>query len=345
MKMSKAKNLNSIPVNGKRRSLADEIPLSTPYKIDIFPIYGCNFKCSYCIHSKPEIISGGYICTDKVLSFDLLKKFVEDAKHFDDKIRAIHFAGYGEPLLHPDIAPMVKLITDRGIADVVDIVTNGSLLNAKLSTELLDSGLDKLRISLQGLDSDAYKRVSDINLDFENFKNNIREFKEIRDRGNYNTQIYIKILDSVLDVHSEEEFYEMFSPLCDYIAVEHLAPLVNEIQYENIFDKKEFNTNVKGNKSDELQVCPWPFYSMMINPDGDVLPCCNHYKPIVLGNIKDESIVNIWNSQCLKDFQKQQLLCQRSLNEVCRNCNTIKYQSFPEDNLDGNTSKILSRLM
>ena len=343
--MSKVKNLNSIPVNGLRGKLADDIPLLTPYKIDIFPIYACNFKCSYCIHSMPEIIRGGNICTNKMLFLDLLKKFVEDAKHFEDKIRAIHFAGYGEPLLHPDIAHMVKLITDGGIADVVDIVTNGSLLNTKLSTELLNSGLDKLRISLQGLDSDAYKRVSDINLDFEKFKNNIREFKEMRDRGNYSTQIYIKILDSVLDRHSEKDFYEMFSPLCDYIAVEHLAPLVNEIQYEDIFDKKEFTTNVKGNKIDELKVCPWPFYSTMINPDGDVLPCCNYYKPIILGNIRNESIVDIWNSQCLKDFQKQQLLYQRNLNSVCRNCNNIKYLSFPEDNLDGDTGKILNKLM
>lgn len=280
-----------------------------------------------------------------MLSLDLLKKFVEDAKYFEDKIRAIHFAGYGEPLLHPDIAPMVKLITDGGIADVVDIVTNGALLNTKLSTELLNSGLGKLRISLQGLDSDAYKRVSDINLDFEKFKNNIREFKEMRDRGNYSTQIYIKILDSVLDRHSEEDFYEMFSPLCDYIAVEHLAPLVNEIQYENIFDKKEFNTNVKGNKIADLQVCPWPFYSVLINPDGDVLPCCNHYKPIMLGNIKSESIVNIWNSQCLKEFQKQQLLYKRSSNDVCRSCSNTKYQFFPEDNLDGDVDKILRKLI
>lgn len=275
----------------------------------------------------------------------MVEKFVNDAKKFDDKIRVIHFAGYGEPLLHPEIAQMVKTVVDGEVSDVVDIVTNGSVLNTELSKNLLASGLGKLRISLQGLDSDTYQKVSGVNLDFEEFKNNIREFREIRDKGNYNTKIYIKILDSVLGNYSEEDFYAMFSPMCDYIAVEHLIPLINEIPYEDIFQKREFDTNVKGNKHEEMKVCPWPFYSMMINPDGDVLPCCNYYKPIVLGNIKEESVVNIWQSQRLKNFQKQQLLYKRSQYDVCRQCNNITYQSFSEDNLDETAEQILSRFV
>lgn len=67
--MAQAKNLNSIPVNGTRGKLADMVPLSTPYKIDIFPIYACNFKCSYCIHSVPseERTGGTYVLAGQFL--------------------------------------------------------------------------------------------------------------------------------------------------------------------------------------------------------------------------------------------------------------------------------------
>lgn len=335
-----AKNINAIPVNGKRSNLANSIPLSTPYKIDIFPIYACNFRCGYCIHSVP-MNSRGDICNNKIMPLDMIRDLTK--VKFTEKIKVIHFAGYGEPLLHPDIVEMVKIVVDSSIANVVDIVTNGALLSRDLSKKLMEAGLGKLRISLQGLDREMYKRVSDVDLDFEQFKKNIYEFKEMRDKYNYQTEIYIKILDSVLGNYSEEDFYEKFSPLCDYIAIEHLEPLVDEISYEDKFNKTKFDTNVKGNKVNSLKVCPCPFYSMMINPDGDVLPCCNHYKPIVLGNICEDSIVDIWNSDKLKEFQKQQLMYSRGGVDVCYRCNTIKYQSFPEDNIDDYAPEILKR--
>jgi len=36
---------------GKRNKLKDALPLDTPYMVQFFPIYACNFKCGYCIHS------------------------------------------------------------------------------------------------------------------------------------------------------------------------------------------------------------------------------------------------------------------------------------------------------
>ncbi len=45
-----ARRIDGQAVNGRRRRLAEVIPLDTPYAIAMFPIYACNFKCSYCIH-------------------------------------------------------------------------------------------------------------------------------------------------------------------------------------------------------------------------------------------------------------------------------------------------------
>ena len=343
--MSIAKILNSLPVSGKRHSLAEMIPLSTPLSVQLFPIYACNFKCKYCFQAIPYD-NRGEVCNNTTMSLETFKKFVEDAKKFGDKIKAIHFAGYGEPLLHPDIDKMIKILVDSDVAEVVDIITNASLLNKTLSRKLLEAGLGKLRISLQGLDSKAYKEVSDVEIDFSKFKQNIKDFKEMRDRYNYKTEIYIKILDAALGDYTEREFYETFSPMCDYIAVEHLSPLVSDLKYEDMFSsKKEFNDSVRGDKRAELKVCPWPFYMFLINPDGDVSPCCNHYKPIVLGNINKDSIVDVWNSAILKTFQKQQLLNNRNVYEACRTCNDIKYCFFPEDYIDDAAKEILNKFI
>lgn len=340
--MTNAKKINFIPVNGKRNKLSDVVPLKVPYTLDIFPIYACNFRCKYCIQSV-EIEKRGEISHKKIMDYELLCKLVDDAKMFGKKIKAVHFAGYGEPLLHPDIGKMVKYFVDNNVSDIVDIVSNGALLNPKISTELLDAGLNKLRVSLQGLDDKTYENTSGVKIDFKKIIHNITQFKQLRDKGNYKTKIYVKIIDFALDKHTEEEFYELFSPICDLISVEHLAPLVNEIKYDELI-KKSYNTNLKGNEVQFLKVCPRPFYSMMINPDGDVSPCCNHYKPIILGNIKTDSIVNIWKSKIMKNFQSQQLMFKKNNFLACKNCENISYQSFPEDNLDNYSDEILNRL-
>jgi len=48
---------------GKRNKLKDALPLDTPYMVQFFPIYACNFKCGYCIHSVP--VSQRRYITDK----------------------------------------------------------------------------------------------------------------------------------------------------------------------------------------------------------------------------------------------------------------------------------------
>jgi len=65
--------------------------------------------------------------------------------------------GQGEPLINKDIPVMVKMAKDAEIAERVEIISNGSLLDKTMSDRLIEAGLDTLRISLQGLNSKNIK--------------------------------------------------------------------------------------------------------------------------------------------------------------------------------------------
>lgn len=273
------------------------------------------------------------------MDFSLYRKFIDDLAEFPAQLKVLHFAGLGEPLLHPRIADMVRYAKEKKIAQTVDIVSNGTLLKDGLEDELMRAGLDKIRISLQGLNSAMYKDMSDVDVDFPAFKERLHTL--YKKRGDM--KIYIKIMDVSLKEYGEEDFYEAFKNLADAVAVEHLCPLVDEISYEENFGEEEFIYTMNGNRVKNAKICPQPFYSLQINPDGDMLPCCTIEKPIVIGNCKERSVLDIWNGKVLQAFRKMQLEKKKDENSVCRKCMQYKYGMFPEDYLDDDAEQILLR--
>ena len=148
--MISVKKLDSVKTPGGERSLLGEkLPLEMPYLIQIFPVYACNFKCGYCLHSLDRKLHG-YISEETLMPLERFKKIVDDIKLSGVKIKMLRFAAIGEPLLHPQISEMVEYANKAGIAESIDIVTNGALLTKELSAKLIEAGLSKLRISLEG---------------------------------------------------------------------------------------------------------------------------------------------------------------------------------------------------
>jgi len=92
----KAKDISSQAPGGKRTKLADVIPLDTPFVVQIFPVYACNFKCCYCIFSIDKS-KRGFISDKIVMDFDLYKKCIDEIALFPNKVKVLRFVGIGEP--------------------------------------------------------------------------------------------------------------------------------------------------------------------------------------------------------------------------------------------------------
>lgn len=345
-----ARRIDGQAVNGERRRLAEVIPLDTPYAITMFPIYACNFKCSYCIHSI-DVKQRPHVVDKVVMDMGLYKKIIDDLQAFripsteetihnsppPEVLKALHFAGLGEPLMHPDIVEMVRYAKEQRAARVVDIVTNGALLTENLIDGLVAAGLDRIRISLQGLNANMYRDMSDVDIDFDRFRSMLRYF--YRHRGN--TKIYMKIMDVSLKSRSEKEFLDLFADCADDIAVEKLCPLVDDIDYEGDFAQEEFIYTMNGNLVKNAKVCPQPFYTLQINPAGECIPCCTIERPIAVGNCNDQSLKEIWNGPILHMFRRKQLERKKDEFPVCKHCMQYKYGMFPEDILDEDAARIL----
>lgn len=335
----KAKRIDGKTPGGKRTKLSDVIPLDTPYIIQIFPVYACNFRCNYCIHSV-NVEKRGFISEKVFIDFEIYKKCIDDLCQFPRKIKMLRFAGTGEPLLHKDIAKMIKYAVDKDISDSIEIVTNGSLLTKEIADKLIEANLSKLRISIQGINSIKYKETIGLEFNFDKFIDNLTYFYNKKN----NTKVYIKIIDCALEKNEQKQFFDIFGDICDEIAIEHLLPAVSQIDY-SVVSKEETKLTQNGLILKNYEVCPQPFYLMQVNPEGNIVPCCAMETTAVLGNCKEESMYNIWNGEKYKNFRKNQLTKQKNNYSVCRKCKQYVYAMFPEDVLDNDSEKILEKLI
>jgi radical SAM protein with 4Fe4S-binding SPASM domain len=332
----KAKDISGQAPGGKRTKLAEELPLDTPFVVQIFPVYACNFKCNYCIFSVDQA-KRGFISDKIVMDFDLYKKCIDDILLFPNKVKVLRFVGIGEPLLHKKIANMVEYAVSKDVANIVEILTNASVLIPEMSDSLISAGLSRLVVSVQGTTKEKYRDVCGANIDFENFIENLRYFFNNKN----NTQVYIKIVDSALDGKNDgQRFYDIFGDVCDTMAIEHTVPIHSGINYENVLKDKDMSITQFGLPVSEVKICPQPFFTLQINPDGKVVPCYSWEYPGIMGDCNKQSVCGIWNNKQYQRFRRKMLDGVENVCEVCADCNIIKYRLFPEDDLKNDAERL-----
>lgn len=321
-----------------RTVLADVIPLATPFMVQIFPVYACNFSCNYCLHSVPKS-QRNFVSGTSLLNFELYKKSIDDLKSFPQKLKMLRFAGTGEPLLHPKISEMVAYARDAEITESLEIVTNGSLLTPEFSDKLINAGLNWLRVSIQGVADEQYKTVSAVEQSVDKLVENLTYFFN----NKKNTKVYIKTIDIALSETDREQFNRLFEPISDILAIENLTPATEHIDYTKI-SSKDLTATQDGVAVSNAEVCSQPFYMMQINPDGYVVPCCAMETATVLGDVSKERLLDIWHGKKLNEFQCLMLKKEKFKNNTCANCENYRYGMFEEDILDNHLENLLLKL-
>lgn len=332
----KARDISGQAPGGSRTRLAAVLPLATPFVVQVFPVYACNFRCGYCIFSV-ERSRRHFISDRPLLDLGLWRRCVDDMAGFPDRIKVLRFVGIGEPLLHRDIAAMVRCAAERGVAHTVEILTNGSLLTPAMSDALLAAGLTRLVVSLQGTSREKYRQVCGAEIDFAGLVENLRYFHAHKGGA----QMYLKIVDCALDGEEDRRrFYETFGDICDTIAVEHAVPIHRGVDFEAVLKRTDGGLTQFGLPVQEVQICPQPFFHMQINPDGKVVPCYSFEYPGIMGDCNEQSVREIWNGPRFQEFRRRMLDGAARAGATCASCSIIKYRLFPEDALNDDAERL-----
>ena len=324
----------------KRVPLAEQVPLDKPFAVRISPCCLCNLRCEFCAQAIPGM-QGKFSRegTGGMMEYSLFQKIIDDIAGAFGKIKQILLVGRGEPLLHPRIADMVAYAAERQVADRLEIVTNGVLLTHELSDKLIEAGLKRLRISVNGLCGEDYVKHCGRQVNFEQFVEQIQYFYSHKK----DTSLYIKIINyMVSEQEQRKRFYEIFEPICDIINVENLTDLHNGIDYQKIAgDSVALEGTQFTPQYVHTKICSQPFYILQVQEGGEVLPCCGPALPpkeLILGNVREMSLAEIWREKSLA-------LQRRLLDGVdgipfCEHCQDMPNRVLPEDVLDDATGRL-----
>ncbi len=307
-----------------RQPLQELIPLPAPFVVYIEPTNLCNFRCEFCPTGDKALL-------DRVgrpratLSMELFRKVVDDLKAFRRPLKLASLYKDGEPLLHKDFPEMALLLKQSGVAERIWTKTNGALLNPELNRRLV-AGLDMICISVEAVSGAGYRRIAHVDLDYQRFRDNVRDLFEHRGA----CEIYVKIADSGLSPDEVKRFYADFQPMASCVAVEKLMGWSNS-------GLKDFTLGTRPDTYDGLpftpkEVCAYPFYVMAINANGTVSVCGNDWShQTLVGDVNRNTLMEIWNGEPLRAFQRMMLTLERKRNPACADCYYLK---IAPDNLD-----------
>lgn len=316
-----------------RLRLEDHIPLDTPLHVFIDASSVCNFHCQFCPHGNG---AAAEIMPQTVMPVELAKKCIDDLTAFPQKVKRISFSAVGEPLVNHDLPEIVAYASQKDVAQCLGITTNASLLTPEMGRRLLDAGLTHFDISIYGLDPEKYQEFSGYSFSFERFVENITYFYSIKKDAN----VVIKISDAVCSSeHDQQRFYQIFSPICDKICIEHAVPFWHDLTSKT----KDDGRTIYGEPVTRKEVCPVPFFSIAVQANGIVTACCIDWKnQLPMGDARTQSLFSIWNGAKYKELYMRLLRDGNAGVTPCDHCHY--HELVAMDNIDPYRERLLEKL-
>jgi MoaA/NifB/PqqE/SkfB family radical SAM enzyme len=136
-------------------------------KLYIEPTDECNLGCRTCIRKTWSEPTGK-------MSQVVFSSLIKGLNAFPLPMKAV-FGGFGEPLFHPGIVDMVGSI--KAFGATVELITNGTLLTAEMTKDLINAGLDVLWVSLDGASPESYADIR-LGATFPRVIENVQTFRD-----------------------------------------------------------------------------------------------------------------------------------------------------------------------
>ena len=290
-------------VNNAKNLIVEDFPLH----LDIGITNVCNLECTFC--ARTVLVNENKFRESAHMSFELFKKIIDEATEIGTF--SVNLNLLNEPLTNPELVKMIKYAKMKGIVDV-HFHSHGGLLTEKKSLELIDSGLDKLLVSIDSSKKESYEKLRVLSK-FDSVISNLARFKEIRD-SRKSLHPLIKCLFIEFPGITQEEIQENLEfglKLADCVGFQEYIDPTNTIG-----EKKEYERDYQSSFA-----CQQPFTRLSIAEDGTVSPCClDHEFDLSVGNVKTKSITDLWKSKEMEMIRDKQKNGKFFEIPRCRNC-------------------------
>jgi len=288
------------------------IVLGNPYSLTTEPTNKCNLQCLECpTGNKSSTRTKGDI------DFENYKNIIDEVKNFVI-YQMIYFQG--EPFLNPDFFKLIKYADQNKI--ITSTSTNGHFLSEENCHKIIQSGLKKILISLDGTNQKTYEKYR-IGGDFEKVTKGIKTLLEVKKTTKSKFPfINLQFLVFKHNQHQIKEIKQLAKSLGvklelksaqveNFQANSELIPSIKKFsRYDNFFHIK----------SKLPSKCIRIWSTLVVSWEGKVVSCCfDKNLKHQFGNTRTQSVLDIWKSNEFNTFRKN-ILIHRKKILICSNC-------------------------
>ena len=293
------------------------IQWGVPFSIAIEPTTACNLRC-------PECPSGlrSFSRPTGSLREDFFRQTIDELYR---ELLMLIFYFQGEPYLNPAFLEMIRYAHQKGIYTITS--TNGHFLNDEQARKTVESGLDRIIISIDGTTQEvyeSYRKKGKLEVVLEGARNLVKWKKRLKRRTPH-------IIFQFLVVRpNEHQIPEVFQ-LAKNIGVDEVRLKTAQVyDYKNghpLIPQQEqyarYQRQADGTfkvKNELLNHCWKLWHSCVITWDGKIVPCCfDKDAQHRMGDLKKQSLRQIWEGKNYAAF-RQTLLKGRDQIDICTNC-------------------------
>lgn len=289
-----------------------------PVSISFEPTTSCNLRC-------PECPSGmrAFTRPTGMLKSNFFKETIDDIYR---DITYLIFYFQGEPFLNPEFLDMVRYASKKGIYTATS--TNAHYLTDQKAKETVESGLDRLIISIDGTTQEVYEQYrigGRLDKVLEGARNIVKWKKELKSTTPF---VFFQFLVVKPNEHQLDEIRRIGKEVgVDQVRFKTAQVYDYEQDPHKLIPSIDKFSRYRKNAAGQMQVksgmknhCWKLWHANVITWDGLVVPCCFDKDAMhQLGNLKAQSFRDVWRNDNYQQFRRE-LMTSRKNIDICANC-------------------------
>ncbi len=264
----------------------------------------CPMRCGFCPRGTP----GTMVRPTGFMARALFESVLDQLHPAQARWRPLELHHLGESLLHPELPAFVALAAARGLPTEMSV--NPSHLTPELGRALIDAGLGRLVVSLDGVDAPTLAAIRGPAARWDRAERNLEALLAHAAGVARPPTIVIQMIDLAGNRHQHEAFRARWGALG--------LPFVQA--YVKDLDGPDPDTG-RASAAPNVYLCGYPWRSVVVLWDGRVVPCCRDDDArLVLGDLTTQTLAEIWHgpaAQALRDAHRQGAVARGHLCDGC----------------------------
>ena len=209
--------------------------------------------------------------------------------------KVIQLHGYGDPLLDKMIASRIKILKDKGFLTYFSC--NPANMDINRNLEMFENGLNYIKYSIETVDDELHKKIRGKASNSSESYKGLLQLLEEKEKCNHKTTVIV----TMLDLHRSNQRDEFEKLLKAFDGLDVYIYLKSQ-------DQQWYQEKAQKTKSVHWsEFCQHPWMSMTIKSNGEAAMCMEDFNnEIVLGDVRNESLHDIWNGEKYVQFRKDQ---------------------------------------